>query len=395
MTDEPTRRSGWRIALGVIGAIVVIAGVAVAGVLYGRSSAPGPDIVVQPEPVTEASPVAPVMPVASLPGLPTTPPVLPPTSLPPAASGAPSPSPSASPSATSSTTLTVGATITPARWPVVLTPGTGLPDTPTTASGYRLTRAGISVPQVAAVLASTFGLTGAPVQGDDGWTVGTTGGPTLTVRDDPLVSWTYTDAAVAASPAVGEQLEPARAIELTSAVLQSIGVDTTAVDWQVDRYSGRTAATAWQLVAGERTQLSWQLAFDASGAVVQASGFSAGIEEVPGYPVVGAVTAVTRSATSPWSAVGPTPVSGPTATDASASPSPSPSADKPGVAVPVTEAVVTEATLGLAQFRQPDGGVLMLPAYLLTAEDGSRWSMLAVDEPYVDFVDLPYPTRAR
>ena len=277
----------------------------------------------------------------------------------------------------------------------MLTPATGLSDTPSTASGYRLTRAGISVPQVAAVLGSTFGLSGAPVQTDTGWTIGASGGPSLTVSDDPLVSWTFTDPQVSASPATGEQLEPARAIELTSAVLQSIGVDTTAVDWQVDRYFGRTAATAWQLVAGERTQLSWQLAYDPSGALVQASGFSAGIEEVPGYPVVGAATAVTRSTTSPWSAVGPSPVSGPTTVDATASPSPSPSPDKPGVALPVTEAVVTDATLGLAQFRQVDGGVLMLPAYLLTAEDGSRWSMLAVDEPYVRFVDLPYPSSTR
>ena len=62
--------------------------------------------------------------------------------------------------------------------------------------------------------------------------------------------------------------------------------------------------------------------------------------------------------------------------------------------MPVTEVTVTEAVLGLAQYWQPDGGMLMLPSYTLTGEDGSRWSLLAVDEPYVQFVDQPYPTAA-
>ena len=36
----------------------------------------------------------------------------------------------------------------------------------------------------------------------------------------------------------------------------------------------------------------------------------------------------------------------------------------------------------------------MLPSYVLSGDDGSRWSLLAVDEPYVQFVDQPYPTAA-
>ncbi len=58
----------------------------------------------------------------------------------------------------------------------------------------------------------------------------------------------------------------------------------------------------------------------------------------------------------------------------------------------MSEVTVTEATLGLAQYWQPDGGMLMLPSYVLAGEDGSRWSLLAVDEPYVQFVDQSYPT---
>ena len=133
------------------------------------------------------------------------------------------------------------------------------------------------------------------------------------------------------------------------------------------------------------------MAFDPSGAVVQASGFSAGLEEVPGYPVLGAASAIARSASQPWSLVGATPARAP---EAVPSPSPSPLTPlaRPGISVPVTEVTVTDATLGLAQYWQPDGGMLMLPAYALSGDDGSSWSLLAVDEPYVQFVDQPYPT---
>ena len=44
------------------------------------------------------------------------------------------------------------------------------------------------------------------------------------------------------------------------------------------------------------------------------------------------------------------------------------------------------ADLGVAQYWQPDGSLLILPAYVITASDGSRWSVLAIDGSYVDFV---------
>jgi hypothetical protein len=152
-----------------------------------------------------------------------------------------------------------------------------------------------------------------------------------------------------------------------------------------------TLVTAWQLVAGSRTQLSWTIGFDPAGAIVQASGFSAGFEEVPAYPVVGAATAVTRSALPGWSAIGPTLIRAPEASDVpSPSASPSGSApDLPSLTVPVSDVVISGAELGLAQYWQSDGTLLVLPAYVLTGEDGSTWSLLAVGDDYVRFVDVP------
>jgi hypothetical protein len=54
--------------------------------------------------------------------------------------------------------------------------------------------------------------------------------------------------------------------------------------------------------------------------------------------------------------------------------------------------LVEQADLGLAQFRQPDGAVLILPAYQLTGADGSRWSVIAIGAEDVDFVSVPYPS---
>ena len=358
------RRSGWKVALAVIGIVVVVCGAALGGVLYGRASAPGPDIVVTPEPVVEESAAVEPMPVGTLP-------------MPDSVNGAGQTDPSDD----------------PAVPPAILSAAPGLSDIATVASGYRLVNAGISGAQVAGVLGAALGAAGQPVEQDGSWVVGSPGGPVLTVTDDPLFTWTFDDAGTIASPAAGEQLEPATAIELASALLGSIGVDVASVDWQVDRYFGRTAVTAWQLVSGQRTELGWQVAFDPSGAVVQASGFSAGLEEVPGYPVLGAASAIARSTSQPWSLVGATPARAP---ESVASPSASPLSPLalPGITVPVSEVAVTEAELGLAQYWQPDGGMLMLPSYVLSGDDGSRWSLLAVDEPYVQFVDQPYPTAA-
>ena len=357
--DLAPRRSRWRVALLVLGVMVAMAALLVGGVVIGRVTAPGPDIVVTSGPVLEESPGAEPLPVVASPG-----------ALP---------------------SLTVSTSVQPS-WSIVLTPDDGLADEPTTASGYRLVKAGISAGQVAGVLGPVFGVEGKPVADGAMWTVGSVGGPHLIVADDARVTWTFDDASASARPAVGPPMPADQAIELAGAVLGSIGVDTASVDWQVDRFADMTSVTAWQLVAGARTHLAWEIGFDPAGAVIRASGFSAGLEEVPGYPVVGARAAVERSGQSGWSAMGPTLIAPGGEPVASASPSASPPSDRPAMSVPVTQVTVTGADLALAQYGQPDGSVLFLPAYVLTGADGSRWSLLAVDQPYVQFVDQPYPT---
>jgi hypothetical protein len=365
----------------VAGLLVALIAAAVMGLVAGRVTAPGPDIVVAAAPIVEQAPdVAPV-PVGN--------------SRPQEVAATPSAVAAPLPGLLVSTARTLAL-------PAVFTAAGDLSNTPGTASGYWLNRAGLDPTAVAGALATAFGVAGQPVPMAGTVVVGSADGTgvSLRVKDDPLMSWSYSDP-LALDATNGVAITQERAVRLSSALLADIGVDvgTDAVDWQVDRYADRIAVTAWQLVDGDRTELGWRIEFGAKDSVLAASGFSATLQEVPGYAVVGAATAVRRSALPTWAAVGPTPryeTSGDAATStasATATTVTSPSSTaRPALRIPMAGIVVTGAELGLAQFWQPDGGLLILPAYLLDGDDGSRWSLIAVASDYVDFVDVPYPT---
>ncbi len=358
----------------MVGVVVLVLLAAGAGAVVGRTTAPGPDIVVAPGPVVEESPEAERLPLGNAPSS--------------------EPTPEATPTATPAPQQVIVTPVQPTDWPAILSAAPGLDDTETTASGYRLVNGGISGAQVAGVLGSVFGAFGTPVSDGDSWVVGSEGGPTVTVDNDPLVSWRFEDPSRVTPPATGPPMTPERALGLATLLLGSIGVDTASVDWQVDRFADAMQVTAWQLVAGARTQLAWRVGFDAAGSVAEASGFSAGFEEVPEYQVVGAATAVERSGQPRWTAIPPRLITGPpedAGPNPSATASPTAAPPLPGLSVPVHDVTVTGAELGLAQYWQPDGGLLILPAYRLAGEDGSSWSLLAVGDQYVAFVNQPYP----
>lgn len=353
----PTSRRRRVIAVVVAALTLVFVG---AGAYWaGRQTAPGPAVVVVAGPVVEQAPGTDPLPLTVLGGT--------------------------------------------AAWPVVLTPAPTLPDTPGTASGYHPVRAGLDGAELTAAIAGALGVPGEVRAYNEGWVVSgdTATSATVEVFDDALLAWAMDDPA-AASAFGGRQPTPARSRELAEAILGGLGVQATEVDWQVDRYDDRVLVTAWQLVAGLRTGLSWTIGLGAQGAVVSASGFAASLEEIPGYHTVGAATAVRRAALPTWAVIGPTPIPEATAEFDlnAASPSeprtspPLPTVapgSRPALAVGLSEVAVTAATDSLAQFRQPDGSLLILPAYELTGRDGSRWSLIAVSAEDVRFVDQPYP----
>ncbi|PPL15659.1 hypothetical protein, partial [Microterricola pindariensis] len=55
------------------------------------------------------------------------------------------------------------------------------------------------------------------------------------------------------------------------------------------------------------------------------------------------------------------------------------------VSWPTNDVEIVSARLGLASQWQPDGSVLVIPAYELTDADGGTWSVIAVADSMLDF----------
>ncbi|MGH3704058.1 MAG: hypothetical protein ACRDT9_05455, partial [Agromyces sp.] len=55
------------------------------------------------------------------------------------------------------------------------------------------------------------------------------------------------------------------------------------------------------------------------------------------------------------------------------------------VSWPVNDVKIVSARLGLSSQWQPDGSVLVVPAYEFTDADGGTWSVIAVTESKLDF----------
>jgi hypothetical protein len=155
--------------------------------------------------------------------------------------------------------------------------------------------------------------------------------------------------------------------------------------------------TAWQVVEGQRTGLSWSMSVSASG-IANLYGFLAETISLGRYPVVSEAEAVERLGDPRFGASGGMIAQAASArvaqeddtasSDMLPAPNPTvPAAPNPGarIAWPVTDVTITSARLGAAQQYMPDGAVLLLPAYELRDADGNVWSVLAVVEDVLDF----------
>ena len=315
-------------------------------------------------------------------------------------------------------------------WPgfnTVFTPGKGLLNKSGTASGYTVDDTGIDRAALAAELAAIFGVAGDPVKNDYGWSVGSTDGstPTIYVSEDSSASWSYNNPAAYGTPipmpadasvsndmsgsssgAVDGSAGPAPTVSPAPSkkdaeawatdIFTRLGVPLDQVDWQFDSYDPFTTATAWLTIDGERTQLQWSIGFFGDGEISSAYGFSAGLVEIPGYAIIGVKDAIARLNQPGWSALQPAMISNgdvtiayedQPATQPTLPPNPT-YLGRPALGVTITVATITKSELGLAQYWQPDGTILLLPAYLISDKDDHQWSMLAVDDAYVAFTQV-------
>jgi len=314
-------------------------------------------------------------------------------------------------------------------WPgfqVTLEPGPGLTNETGVAAGYLLEASDIDRTALARQLATVFEVPGTPRTEDGSVWVGPNDGsqPQVWVSSDAIVSWSFYDPTrnpwecidgretpedVSPGNPGGAQLCPdspappserearSQARDILSALgITDAGAVDTGIDWETNSDGVITTTTAWQTVEGARTQLSWSMSFDGVGPL-WANGFSAGLQRVPDYPIVGARTAVLRSQLPRWSAFGPTPTGDTVVPMAEgqvvdgdvgvqSQPRQPATLDPRRIPVQWDPAIAQSAELTLAQYWTPDGGYLLLPAYrYTTADDRGEWMIIAVADSVVNF----------
>ncbi|HEU0182011.1 MAG TPA: hypothetical protein VFR16_07460, partial [Agromyces mariniharenae] len=166
-------------------------------------------------------------------------------------------------------------------------------------------------------------------------------------------------------------------------------------------YEGSPTRTgqAWLLVDGQRTDPGWYLELAEDG-IVNASGALAEPVQLGEYPIVSEQEAFERLSDPRF---GPEVMAFPFAMEAKAAdateaiepdaptewvpPTEPPAVPSEGIALawPVNEVEIVEARLGLATHWQPDGSVLLVPAYEFTDAAGGTWSVIAVADSKLDF----------
>jgi hypothetical protein len=305
----------------------------------------------------------------------------------------------------------------------------GLPDDAGTAKAWGFDPTSTFTEETAAALAAALGVTGVPEMVDGTWHVGPQDytGSFVQLSPDGPSSFYFTNSAL---DPWREGVDPASApgadsaIATLQALMTQLGADPADFEMEVPDYGTEDAATyvvAHRLVDGRRTGLTWDATITSEG-LYSVSGQLAPVVDLGDYGVVGARTAVDRlmdprfggmngdviayradaapemldpalepgvSEVEPFSeedgasaSTLPAPVD---PTDPSAVPT-LPPAPTPGLTVrwPVSTVTITGATLTSLVTTQADGATLLVPAYDLTADDGSAWTVLAVTEDHLD-----------
>lgn len=287
---------------------------------------------------------------------------------------------------------------------------------PTSAHGYTLDAQSAYTAEVAARFADALDVPGEPVQADGSWLVGASDysapsvrlypdGPTTVSYSNPAADpWTCAgvgqaeaepEAAIApapgSGPACGQSLgdlpsDDTATAQLTE-LLQKVGVDTSALTFNVERYDEHSVyVTANDPTRGLDWYGTWTAAF--SGAGLQyLNGSAAPVVDLGEYTLVSPTAAVARLSDPVFASFGGPRVGPATADEHTAYevPTTPPTAPAPGTKVPwkVTTATIATWKLTTASYTGPDGAVMLLPTYDLATIDGTTWSVLAVADEHL------------
>lgn len=307
---------------------------------------------------------------------------------------------------------------------------TGLATTAGTAAAYAFDARAASNPDTVTALATALGVEGTVVLKDGSWTVGPQdgSGPALYVALDGTLGFSYSDprinpwaciepampepampepdapdatvpepvapVAPACAPNTADVPSESAAIDALRSLIASTGRDAGAFEFTSESWEGAVTrmAQAWPVVDGQRIDQAWTIELTQEG-ISSASGALAALVPIGDYDVISEQDGVERLSDPRFGAqMSAMPLA---AADAPAdgmveewvAPTEPPATPTTGSSVswPVRDVQIVGARLGLASQWQPDGSVLVVPAYVFTDVDGGTWSIIAVAESKLDF----------
>lgn len=206
------------------------------------------------------------------------------------------------------------------------------------------------------------------------------------------------------------------AVASAKAVLRATGLNPADFQWasSAPKDAGQPViyVSASQVVDGQLTGMVESFTFGGGNKLSSAYGFAAPLVSLGSYDVVSAQDAVVRlgdprfgsgyggpiAYAADGAAGGVMPMmKSAVASDATApstgtvtsSPAPAPTMPTTPTsgskfAWPVTHVTIVKADLGLAQYYEPNGSIVLIPTYQLTGSDKSTWTVIAVNESALD-----------
>ncbi|NYD67398.1 hypothetical protein [Agromyces atrinae] len=284
----------------------------------------------------------------------------------------------------------------------------GLSTSDGSALAYTYDPRSVSNAETVAALAAALGVEGTPELKDGSWLVGPQDGsaPQLGVSLDGTLSFWYSDPRInpwqcVEGTDVAEPCQPVgtlpsedAAIDALRSIITASGRDASTFEFTSETFEGAVtrSAQAFPVVDGQRLDQSWYLELSDAG-IVSTSGTLAPIVELGEYSIVSEQEAFERLSdprfgaqmTAMPFALREQPVDG-TVTEW-VPPTEPPATPTSGVSLswPVNDVEIVSARLGLTSQWQPDGSVLVVPAYEFTDADGGTWSVIAVADSALDF----------
>lgn len=286
------------------------------------------------------------------------------------------------------------------------------------AAGYAYDSGAADTVERIAALAAELGVEGEVQLRDGTWIVGPPDGtgPMLSVGLDGALGFWFNDPILnpwncGAVPFAGETTESsepvapvepceptgtapgeAAAVDALRSLIASSGADPDAFEYSSETWEGSPTryAQAWPVVDGQRLDQGWSLELSEQGTV-NASGSLAAIVGIGDYPIVSEQEGFERLSDIRFGAqMTAMPLAareGDAATEEWVPPTAPPATPGEGASVswPVGDVEIVDARLGLTTQWQPDGSVLVVPAYEFTDADGGTWSVIAVADSALDF----------